>query len=158
MLRTRLSRAHRVRVRLSKNNKQIILKAKNTQWFSLSRFILISKVIHRMHLPYIGDEVHHTGWNACSSCFDNPNRNRNRLIMPGLLSSRIYAVDVATDPKAPRIDDVSIFFLAILIYKWDDERLLFASFMIFPKKKKWDSQVPASRNQECLLKVENIYY
>merc|ERR1711884_11895 len=64
------------------------------------------KVIHRMHLPYIGDEVHHTGWNACSSCFDNPNRNRNRLIMPGLLSSRIYAVDVATDPKAPRIDDI----------------------------------------------------
>ena len=126
VLRTRLSRAHRVRVRLSKNNKQIILKAKNTQWFSLSRFILISKVIHRMHLPYIGDEVHHTGWNACSSCFDNPNRNRNRLIMPGLLSSRIYAVDVATDPKAPRIDDVSTFFMAILIYTlWREKTYFF---------------------------------
>ena len=61
-----------------------------------------------MYLPYVGDEIHHTGWNACSSCFDNPNRNRNRLIMPGLLSSRIYAVDVASDPKAPRIDDVSM--------------------------------------------------
>ena len=126
MLRTKLSKSETVRVRLSKNNKQIILidsKKKKTEWFSLiifyvKFFILISKVIHRMHLPYIGDEVHHTGWNACSSCFDNPNRNRNRLIMPGLLSSRIYAVDVATDPKAPRIDDVSIFFLAILIYSF----------------------------------------
>ena len=107
-------------VRLSKNNKQIILipkkKNSNINHFPVKYFILISKVIHRMHLPYIGDEVHHTGWNACSSCFDNPNRNRNRLIMPGLLSSRIYAVDVATDPKAPRIDDVSTFILAILKY------------------------------------------
>ena len=85
--------------------------------FNFSRQIIfpISKVIHRMHLPYVGDEVHHTGWNACSSCFDNPNRNRNRLIMPGLLSSRIYAVDVATDPKAPRIDDVSTILLLLSV-------------------------------------------
>ena len=83
-----------------------------------------------MHLPYIGDEVHHTGWNACSSCFDNPNRNRNRLIMPGLLSSRIYAVDVATDPKAPRIDDVSTFFLAIFIYIKRRKNLFLASVLL----------------------------
>ena len=24
------------------------------------------KVIHRTHFPYLGDEVHHTGWNACA--------------------------------------------------------------------------------------------
>ena len=132
MLRTRLSSSDTLRVGLSKNNKQIILidsKKKKTEWFSLiifyvKFFILISKVIHRMHLPYIGDEVHHTGWNACSSCFDNPNRNRNRLIMPGLLSSRIYAVDVASDPKAPRIDDVSIIF----IWNYFDEKNWFTIF------------------------------
>merc|ERR1711862_794055 len=28
-----------------------------------------SQVISRLHFPYIGDEVHHTGWNACSSCY-----------------------------------------------------------------------------------------
>jgi len=54
----------------------------------------------------LADEVHHSGWNACSSCFDKPSSVRNRLILPGLLSSRIYAIDVASDPKAPRIDKV----------------------------------------------------
>ena len=27
-----------------------------------------SKVIHRLEMPGIGDELHHMGWNACSSC------------------------------------------------------------------------------------------
>ena len=58
-------------------------------------------------MPYLADEVHHSGWNACSSCFDKPSSVRNRLILPGLLSSRIYAIDVASDPKAPRIDKVN---------------------------------------------------
>ena len=26
-----------------------------------------SQVIHRLEMPGIGDELHHTGWNACSS-------------------------------------------------------------------------------------------
>ena len=60
-----------------------------------------------MHTLYLADEVHHTGWNACASCHDNPNRSRNRLIMPGLLSNRIYSVDVETDPRKPKIDKVS---------------------------------------------------
>ena len=28
-----------------------------------------SQVIHRLEMPGIGDELHHMGWNACSSCF-----------------------------------------------------------------------------------------
>jgi len=64
------------------------------------------QVIHRLYLPFLADEVHHTGWNACSSCYDDPSRARNRLIMPGLLSSRIYAVDVASEPRKPKIDQV----------------------------------------------------
>lgn len=28
----------------------------------------IAQIIHRTHLPNKGDEIHHTGWNACSRC------------------------------------------------------------------------------------------
>ena len=27
-----------------------------------------SQVIHRLPMPNVGDELHHFGWNACSSC------------------------------------------------------------------------------------------
>ena len=63
-------------------------------------------MISRLHFPYIGDEIHHTGWNACSSCYDDPTRSRSRLIVPGLGSDRIYIVDVKTDPLKPRLDKV----------------------------------------------------
>jgi len=65
-----------------------------------------AQIISRMYLPFIADEVHHTGWNACSSCYDDPSANRNLLIMPGLLSSRIYAVDVGSEPRKPKIHQV----------------------------------------------------
>lgn len=26
------------------------------------------QVIHRLEMPEVGDELHHFGWNACSSC------------------------------------------------------------------------------------------
>ena len=41
------------------------------------------QIISRLYLPFIADEVHHTGWNACSSCYDDPSRSRNLLVMPG---------------------------------------------------------------------------
>lgn len=65
-----------------------------------------SKVIHRLEVPFKGDELHHSGWNACSSCFGDSSKNRNRLIMPSLISSRIYIFDVETDPRAPRIHKI----------------------------------------------------
>ncbi|KAJ7393994.1 Methanethiol oxidase [Desmophyllum pertusum] len=65
-----------------------------------------SKVIHRLSVPYKGDELHHSGWNACSSCFGDTNKRRNRLIMPSLISGRIYIFDVESDPRAPRIDKI----------------------------------------------------
>ncbi|CAK8672548.1 unnamed protein product [Clavelina lepadiformis] len=64
------------------------------------------KVISRLEVPNLNDEVHHTGWNACSSCFHDPTKKRNLFIMPGLISSRLYAVDVYTDPKKPRIEKI----------------------------------------------------
>merc|ERR1711892_549539 len=65
-----------------------------------------STVISRLRFPYIGDEIHHTGWNACSSCFDDASRSRSRLTCPGLGSDRLYIVDVKTDPLNPRLDKV----------------------------------------------------
>ena len=61
-----------------------------------------SKVIHRLEMPDIGDELHHMGWNACSSCFDDGSMSRSYLLVPGVRSSNIYIVDTATDP-APRL-------------------------------------------------------
>jgi len=59
-----------------------------------------SQVIHRLMMPHLNDELHHTGWNTCSSCYDDPSRNRNRLILPALGSSRIYVIDISK-PKTP---------------------------------------------------------
>lgn len=65
-----------------------------------------SKVIHRLPMPYVGDELHHTGWNACSSCHNDPTRSRSKLIMPSLVSDRIYVVDTSTQPRAPKLHHV----------------------------------------------------
>ncbi|XP_023657255.1 methanethiol oxidase [Paramormyrops kingsleyae] len=64
------------------------------------------KVIHRLPMPNLKDELHHSGWNACSSCFDDPSKTRSRLILPALISSRVYVVDVGNDPRAPRLHKI----------------------------------------------------
>jgi selenium-binding protein 1 len=61
-----------------------------------------SQVIHRLPMPYIGDELHHFGWNACSSCHGDASKSRKFLILPGIRSSRIYIVDTS-EAKTPRV-------------------------------------------------------
>ncbi|HET7447896.1 MAG TPA: selenium-binding family protein [Methyloceanibacter sp.] len=65
-----------------------------------------SKVIGRLDLPNTGDELHHFGWNACSSCLcpnaPHPHVERRYLIVPGLRSSRVYVIDTKPDPKNPK--------------------------------------------------------
>lgn len=65
------------------------------------------KVVGRTELPYPGDELHHFGWNACSSplCPYAPHSHVERrfLVVPGLRSSRIYILDTKLDPHNPRI-------------------------------------------------------
>lgn len=61
------------------------------------------QVIHRLLMPYAGDELHHSGWNVCSSCHDDPDLKRDHLVLPGLGSDRVYLVDVS-DPKSPKHD------------------------------------------------------
>ena len=54
-----------------------------------------------------GDEVHHFGWNACSSCLcpnaPHAHVQRRYLIVPGLRSSNIHILDTKPDPKQPRL-------------------------------------------------------
>lgn len=52
-----------------------------------------SRVVHRLPVKYLDDELHHTGWNACSSCHGDVSLDRRFLILPSLLSSRVYVVD-----------------------------------------------------------------
>lgn len=54
------------------------------------------QVVHRLSMTKPGDELHHFGWNICSSCHGMPG-DRRYLIVPGLKSSRIHVVD-AKDP------------------------------------------------------------
>ena len=64
-----------------------------------------SQVIHRLQLA-AGDEPHHSGWNACSSCHADASRSRSLLILPTLGTHRVDAVDVKSDPRAPRVAKV----------------------------------------------------
>lgn len=64
-----------------------------------------AQVIHRLPMPNVGDELHHFGWNACSSCHGDPDRSRRFLVIPGLGSSRIHIVDTA-DARSPRLHKV----------------------------------------------------
>jgi selenium-binding protein 1 len=63
-----------------------------------------SQVITRLNMTGVGDELHHFGWNICSSCHGKPG-DRRYLIVPGLASSRIHIVD-AKDPTNLRMHKV----------------------------------------------------
>jgi selenium-binding protein 1 len=63
------------------------------------------RVIHRLPMPNVGDELHHFGWNACSSCHGDPTKSRRFIVLPGFGSSRIHIVDTA-DPRSPRLHKV----------------------------------------------------
>jgi selenium-binding protein 1 len=64
-------------------------------------------VINQVPMTAAGDELHHFGWNACSSCLcpysPHPHMERRYLIVPGLRSSRIHVLDTKRDPRNPEI-------------------------------------------------------
>ena len=63
--------------------------------------------VGRCTLPHFGDELHHFGWNACSSALcpyaPHPHIERRYLVVPGIRSSRLYVIDIKPDPRKPRI-------------------------------------------------------
>src|SRR5437879_8183894 len=63
-----------------------------------------AQVVHEAPMPEVGDELHHFGWNRCSSACHGP--DRSHLILPGFRSSRINIVNVADDPRRPQLEKV----------------------------------------------------
>ncbi|XP_067328435.1 methanethiol oxidase-like [Anolis sagrei] len=61
------------------------------------------KVVHRLHMPYLDDELNHSGWNASVSSFGDTGIERNCLILPCLGSGRVYVVDTGSDLCAPSL-------------------------------------------------------
>jgi len=66
------------------------------------------RVVGWAELPTAGNELHHFGWNACSSalCHEghaHHNLERRYLIVPGIRSSRTYVLDTKPDPLTPSV-------------------------------------------------------
>ncbi|MBP2328721.1 selenium-binding protein 1 [Kibdelosporangium banguiense] len=65
------------------------------------------QVVGWTELPTSGNELHHFGWNACSSALCHGGHaghlERRYLIVPGLRSSRTYVLDTKLDPRAPKV-------------------------------------------------------
>jgi selenium-binding protein 1 len=63
-----------------------------------------SQIVHRTPMPNVGDELHHFGWNVCSSACHS-GLSRDTLVVPGMRSSRIHILDVS-DPAKPQVTHV----------------------------------------------------
>src|SRR5438094_9234590 len=67
------------------------------------------QVVGWAELPTTGNELHHFGWNACSSalCHEGHAHNggleRRYLLVPGLRSSNTYVLDTKPDPREPKL-------------------------------------------------------
>ena len=65
------------------------------------------QLVGQVDMPETGDELHHFGWNACSSCLcpysPHPHMERRYLVAPGLRSSRIHIIDTKPDARQPKI-------------------------------------------------------
>ncbi len=62
-----------------------------------------SGIVGQVDMPNVGDELHHFGWNACSSCLcpnaPHPHMERRYLVVPGLRTSRLHIIDTKPDPE-----------------------------------------------------------
>jgi selenium-binding protein 1 len=64
-------------------------------------------VVGWSELPTAGNELHHFGWNACSSalCHEGHDSHngleRRYLLVPGIRSSTTYVLDTKSDPRNP---------------------------------------------------------
>lgn len=63
-----------------------------------------AQIVHTTPMPNVGDELHHFGWNRCSSACHGP--DRSHLIVPGMRSTRVHVLNVADDPRRPFVEHV----------------------------------------------------
>ncbi|GGM67033.1 selenium-binding protein [Longimycelium tulufanense] len=66
------------------------------------------RIVGWSDMPTRGDELHHFGWNACSSALaheghDMTGLQRRYLLLPGLRSSNIHIFDTHPDPRRPTL-------------------------------------------------------
>src|SRR3546814_6502545 len=65
------------------------------------------QIVGQVDMPNLGDELHHFGWNACSSALcpyaPHPHVQRRYLVVPGIRSSRLHVIDTGPDPRQPKI-------------------------------------------------------
>src|SRR6476660_5403945 len=65
------------------------------------------RLVGQVDFPHAGNELHHFGWNACSShlCPWAPNAHveRRYLVVPGTHSSRIHVLDTRPAPRQPAL-------------------------------------------------------
>ena len=65
------------------------------------------RLVGQTDMLHVGDELHHFGWNACSSCLcpyaPHPHMERRYLVVPGINSSRIHILDTKPNPRQPKI-------------------------------------------------------
>lgn len=66
------------------------------------------QIIHRLHTGQENDELHHSGWNVCSSCHESTGccdktLKRDKLVLPCLNSDRVLFVDTGKNPRAPTL-------------------------------------------------------
>ena len=64
-----------------------------------------AEIVDRVEMPNRGDELHHFGWNACSSSCHVGGLERRHLVIPGQRSSRLHVVDAA-DRRNPELETV----------------------------------------------------
>ncbi|KAJ8716215.1 hypothetical protein PYW08_013500 [Mythimna loreyi] len=64
------------------------------------------QVIARTYTGNAGDELHHSGWNVCSSCYNDSSLKRELLVLPAMVSAKVYIIDVGTDPRKPKMHKV----------------------------------------------------
>jgi selenium-binding protein 1 len=62
------------------------------------------RIVHKTPMPNKNDELHHYGWQVCSSAC-HTSLKREHLIVPGMRSSRVHIVNVS-DPRRPAIEKV----------------------------------------------------
>ncbi len=65
------------------------------------------KVVGATEMPYTGGELHHFGWNACSSMLcpnaPHPHVERRYLVVPDIRSSHITILDIKEQPTKPHV-------------------------------------------------------
>ena len=65
------------------------------------------RLVGQVDFPHADNELHHFGWNACSSHLcpyaPHPHTERRYLVVPGTHSSRIHIVDTRPDPRNPKL-------------------------------------------------------